>query len=84
MPVRLEILLTAGRKSAAAPTFCMNPEMMPTVVETIAINRLSVLPASRIMGFATRFITPVLSRPAPIIMTAIMEITALLEKPLKM
>ncbi len=81
-PERAEILLTTGRNSAAAPTFCMNEDMMPTVADIIGIIRASVLPPTFRINPATLLITPVLSRPAPIIITAIIDMTALLEKPL--
>ena len=43
--------------------------------------RFSVRPANFKINAANLPITPVLSKPAPIIITAIIEITALLEKP---
>jgi hypothetical protein len=42
--VRAEMRLTTGRNSAAAPTFCMNDEMTPTVPEMSGMMRASVLP----------------------------------------
>ena len=83
IPERAEMRLTTGRKSAAAPTFCRKLEMMPTVPETIGRTRDSVLPPRFSMVAATLFMMPVLSRPAPTIMTAMMEMTALDAKPLK-
>jgi len=80
-PERAEIRDTTGRNRAAAPTFCMKEEMMPTVAEMIGMMRLSVVPPILRIKEATLPIRPVLSRPAPMIMTAIMEITALDEKP---
>ena len=44
IPERAEIRDTTGRKSAAAPTFCMNEEIKPTVAEMIGIIRDSVVP----------------------------------------
>ncbi len=52
MFVRIAMRPTAGRKSAAAPIFCMKLEIMAMVVEMIAIKRASVLPASRMIGRA--------------------------------
>jgi len=43
-PERAEMRLTTGRNRAAAPTFCMNEEMMPTVPEMIGMMRFSVVP----------------------------------------
>ena len=80
-PERAEIRLTTGRNSAAAPTFCMKEEMMPTVPDTIGMIRLSELPPIFRMWAATLLISPVLSRPAPMIITAMIDITALLAKP---
>ena len=80
-PVRFETRETTGRNSAAAPTFCMNDEITPTVVEIMAIRRASVRPPYLVIQTATTDMTPVLSSPAPMIMTAMMEITALLAKP---
>ena len=39
MPERAEIRETTGRKRAAAPTFCMNEEMNPTVADMMGIIR---------------------------------------------
>ena len=79
--VRTEIRLTTGKNSAAAPTFCMNEEMIPTDPEIIGMILASVAPPSLRIKPATLDIKPVLSSPAPIIMTAIMEMTALDAKP---
>ena len=49
MPVRVEIRLTTGRNSAAAPMFCMKLEMSPTVPEMIGMIRRSVFPPTRRM-----------------------------------
>ena len=43
--------------------------------------RASVCPATLMMKLATLFIKPVLSNPAPTIITAMIDITALLENP---
>jgi len=80
-PVRLDMRLTTGRNRAAAPTFCMKLEMKPTVPEMSGMMRCSVEPPIFMMKAATLLITPVLSRPAPMIITAMMEITALAAKP---
>ena len=81
-PVRAEMRLTTGRNSAAAPTFCMKLEMTPTAPDIAGMTRASVRPAYFRMAPATRPIRPVLSSPAPMIITAMMDITALLEKPM--
>ncbi len=44
IPVRVEMRLTTGRNSAAAPTFCMKLEMTATVPETMGMTRFSLLP----------------------------------------
>ncbi len=80
--VRVEIRETTGRNNAVAPTFCIRLEIPPTVPDINGMILLAVLPPIRNMKAATTVITPVLSRPAPSIMTAIMEITALEAKPL--
>ena len=80
-PERAEIRDTTGRNRAAAPTFCMNDEMMPTVLEMIGMIPVSVVPRTLRMKAATFNMTPVLSSPAPMIITAMIEITALEEKP---
>ncbi len=81
MPVRAAMRPTTGRNRAAAPTFCMKLEMKPTVPDTAGMMRASVWPASFRITPATRVMSPVLSRPAPMIMTPMMEITALPAKP---
>ena len=81
--VRVAMRLTAGKKSATAPMFCINAEIRLTVPAMTAISRVSVLPASLTIGRLIWFMTPDLSSPAPIIITAMIEMTALLEKPLK-
>ena len=79
--VRAEIRLITGKNSAAAPTFCMKELITPTVPETIGMIRPSVVPPRFKMRAATLDMRPVLSKPAPIIMTAIIEMTAFDEKP---
>ncbi len=73
----LDILLMTGRNNAVAPTFCINPEMPPTVDETTGMTVFSVFPPTFKIPFATAVITPVRSKPAPNIMTAMMAMTAL-------
>ena len=79
--VLTDILLTTGRNKAAAPTFCIKLEMKPTVLETMGTIRASLAPPCFNIVAATLLIRPVLSKPAPIIMTAIIDSTALEEKP---
>ena len=81
--VRRLIRLTTGKNSAAAPTFCIKLEMIPTVPDTKGVIRVSVEPPFFRIQLATRLMMPVLSSPAPIIITAIIDMTALLEKPSK-
>ena len=80
-PERAEIRETTGRNNAAAPTFCIKEEMKPTVAEIIGIMRVSVVPPTFRMKAATLLMMPVLSRPAPMIITAIIDITAFDAKP---
>ena len=79
--VLLEMRETTGRKRAAAPTFCMKDEITPTVEEMIGIMRFSLAPPTRNIHWATDVMAPVLSRPAPMIITAMIETTAFEEKP---
>ena len=79
--VLADIRLTTGRNNAAAPTFCKKLEIKPTVPDTTGMMRFSVVPPNFRIRAATVFISPVLSSPAPIIITAIIEITALEAKP---
>ena len=79
--VRAQMRLTTGRNNAAAPTFCINDEITPTVPEISGMMRDSPLPPTRMMKAATLDMMPVLSSPAPIIITAMMEMTALDAKP---
>ncbi len=80
--VRTEMRETTGRNNAVAPTFCIRLEITPTVPEINGMMRLAVLPPIRNMKAATTVITPVRSSPAPNIITAMMEMTALEAKPL--
>ena len=80
-PVRAEMRPTTGRNSAAAPTFCMKPEITPTEPAMAGTMRRSECPARRRIAAATRLMRPVLSRPAPMIITAMIDTTALLAKP---
>ena len=79
--VLTDIRLATGKKSAAAPTFCIKDEITPTEPDIMGIIRRSVLPPIFKMYPATFDINPVLSRPAPMIIIAIIEITALDAKP---
>jgi hypothetical protein len=54
----------------------MKLEMNETVAEITTIIRVSPFPAIRIIFFARIFMIPVRLRPAPMIMTAIIETTA--------
>ena len=81
--VLTEILLTTGKNKAAAPTFCIKLEIMPTLLDTMGTIRASLFLPCRNIIDATLLIKPVLSRPAPMIITAIIEITAFDEKPAK-
>ena len=82
IPVCLPIRRAAGMNKAAAPIFCIKLEIKATVDEISVTIRLSLFPANLRIMRASEFMAPVLSRPAPIMMTAIMETTALLDKPL--
>src|SRR6056300_141027 len=81
-PERAEIRETTGKNKAAAPTFCMNDEIKPTVAEMIGMMRASVVPPTFRIKAATLVMMPVLAKPAPMIMTAMIDITAFDEKPL--
>ena len=83
IPVRAEIRLITGKYKAAAPTFCMNELMTATVPDTIGMMRASVVPPRFRISAATFDISPVLSRPAPTIITAMIEMTAFEANPLK-
>ena len=82
MPERVEIRLITGRNRAAAPTFCMKLEMTPTVPATIGWMRVSDAPPRCMIVAAILFMIPVLSSPAPTIITAMIEMTALEANPL--
>ena len=69
-------------KSAAAPIFCIKLDIKATVPEISAIILVSLLPASLRICLARIFITPVLSRAAPMMIIAMMDITAFELKPL--
>jgi hypothetical protein len=82
----LSFLLTrwiAGRNRAAAPMFCMKLEMPATVTEMAITIRDVELPAILNTGETTRLMIPVLSRPAPMMITAMMEMTAFELNPTK-
>jgi len=81
IPVDLEIRRSDGKKSAAAPMFCINAEINPTVTETRPTSFFSLDPAVLIIDSVTRFMAPERSTPYPRIMTAIIDITALLARP---
>ena len=81
MRVRAEMRLITGKNRAAAPTFCMNELITPTEPDTIGMIRASVVPPRFRIRAATRDISPVLSSPAPMIITAMIDMTALDEKP---
>jgi len=72
---RDEIRETTGKNRAAAPTFCIKDEITATVPEIMGIIRTSERPPIDKMKLDTFDIMPVLSSPAPIIITAIMDIT---------
>jgi len=77
-----QILLAAGRNRAAAPMFCIKLEMNATVPEIRVMILTWLFPASRMIWREKVFITPVLSRPSPMMMTAMIETTALELNPL--
>ena len=81
IPVRVEMRLTAGRNRAAVPMACMKLATSPATPEIIGMTRRSLLPATRRMYETRWVITPVRSSPAPMIMSAMIEMTALLAKP---
>ena len=80
--VRDEMRDITGRNSAVAPTFCITPEIRPTVPDTSGTIRPTVLPPTLSIHLETTVIAPVRSSPAPRIITAMMEITALDANPL--
>ena len=71
------IRMVAGKNSAAAPIFCIKLDITATVDEIITMILASLCPASFIICEATTFMTPVLFSPAPRIITAMIETTAL-------
>ena len=81
--VRIETRLTTGRNNAAAPTFCIKLEIMPTVPEIMSMILDSAVPPNLVIQAATIDMTPVRSKPAPMIITAIIDMTALLANPSK-
>jgi hypothetical protein len=81
IPVLFEILLMAGKNKAAAPMFCINDETNPTVVVMKTRILFSLCPAILMIPLDMDFMTPDLSIPYPIIITAITDMTALLAKP---
>lgn len=78
---RREILRIPGKKSAAAPMFCINPESIPTDKDIAPITLDFLVPTFSKTARENRSMMPVLAMPCPKIMTAIIAITALLEKP---
>ena len=80
---RDDIRETTGRNKAAAPTFCIKDEIIATVLEIIGMILASEVPPIFRIKLETFDIIPVLSKPAPMIITAMIDITALLENPLK-
>ena len=75
-PVRDDTRDTTGKNNAAAPTFCMNDEITPTVLDIRKMIRFSVAPPTLEIHAATDDITPVRSSPAPMIITAMIDTTA--------
>ena len=61
--VRDEMRDTTGRNRAAAPTFCMNEEITPTVEEMIGMMRSSVDPPKRRITAVTAGHDPGLVQP---------------------
>ena len=49
IPVLVDIRLTTGRNRAAAPMFCMKPEIAATTPDTMGMILFSVLPPTRRM-----------------------------------
>ncbi len=78
---RREMFRMPGRNSAAAPMFCMNPESTPTEMDITPITPDLPVPTFFSTAFENLSIIPVLAIPCPRIITAIIAITALLEKP---
>ena len=80
-PVRALMRLTTGRNSADSAWLWTTADRLPTIALISSDTRDSTPPARRRMNEAALFSTPVRSRPAPMIITAINEITALPAKP---
>ena len=76
-------LLMAGRNKAAAPMFCIKLEIPATVTPIAITTRDELFPAILTTGLTIRLMRAVLSNPAPMMITAMMEITALLLNPEK-
>ena len=81
IPVRELRRLTTGMNSAARAWLCMIADMLPTIALIRCETRVSTPPASLRMKFAALPSMPVRSRPAPMIITAINDITALPANP---
>ena len=81
MPVRELRRLTTGMNRVARAWLCMIADMLPTIALIRCETRVSTPPARRRMNEAALPSRPVRSRPAPMIMTAISDITALPAKP---
>jgi hypothetical protein len=73
----------AGKNRAAAPMFCIKLEMTATAPEKSKMMRRRLEPAIRNNGLTPRLITPVWLRPWPIMITAMIEMTAVLDSPWK-
>lgn len=71
----------AGKNSAAAPTFCMKLEITATVPDNNRMVRRRLSPVRRSRGRMPLMITPVWSRPRPMMMTAMIDTTAVLDSP---
>ncbi len=78
----LLILVAAGKNKDTAPIFCIKLEMEATVADRMIMIRVLLLPANLIISWESIFIRPALSRPAPIMITAIIETTAFEPSPL--
>ena len=81
MPARCPMRPTTGRNRAAAATFCTKNETKAVDAHTSTSTRASEPPPWSRIQPATRCMTPVRSSPAPMIITAMMAITALEPKP---
>jgi len=79
--LRREIFNMPGKNNAIAPMFWINPERIPTERDKNPIILGFRPPTFSNTSWEKRSITPVFSIPRPMIMTAIITITALLEKP---